>query len=155
MTSFVHLEYSNQHGGVERVVSALASAQHIKRHLSSTRSLTALLLSAVVAAVMLVAYPVMDTVAEGHLLALWISLWLAAFAALAMFARTAKQLAQSIKKSLDNWSRKLAEQRADRRLWAIATTDPRVMADLQMALSRGIDDRLKFVAPASRVAKPG
>ncbi len=104
---------------------------------------------------MLVAYPVMDTVAEGHLLALWIALWLAAFAALAMFARTAKQIAQSVKSSLDSWSRKQAEQRADRRLWAIAANDPRVMADLQMALSRGTDDSLEFVAPASRVAKPG
>lgn len=153
MTSFVHLEYSNQHGGVERVASALASAQHIKRNLSSTRTLAALLLSAVVAAVMVVAYQVMDTVAEGHLLALWIAMWLAAFAALALFASTASHVAKSIKNSLDSWSRKAAAQRADERLWVIAKTDPRVMADLQMVLSRGSDENLKFVAPASRVGK--
>lgn len=137
MTSFVHLEYSNQHPGVERVESVIATAQQIKRNFSGTRGLATLLLSAVAAAVMVVAYQVMDSMAEGHLLVLWIGLWVVAFATLAAFASTTRALASSMKASLDGWSRSLASKRADERLWAMAKTDSRLMADLQCALSRG------------------
>ena len=157
MTAFVHLEYSNQHPGVVRAESAIdalvSSAQHAKHKLSSTRSLATLLLSAMAAAVMVVANQVMDTVAEGHLLALWVGMWLVAFAALAAFASTATQLALRIKSQLDSWSRGLALKRADERLWAMAQTDTRLMADLQCAISRGRvvndlrDEGLRFVKP--------
>ena len=155
MTSFVHLEYSTQHPGVARVESAIASAQAIKRSFSGTRSLATLLLSAMAAAVMVVAYQVMDSMAEGHLLVLWIGLWLVAFATLAACASTSRALAAGIKASLDGWSRNLATRRADERLWAMAKTDARVMADLQCAMQRGDtrhdarDDGLFFATPAT------
>lgn len=154
MTSFVHIEYSNQHAGVNRVESAIesaaSSAQHIKRNFSSTCSLATLLLSAIAAAVMVAAYQVMDSMAEGHLLALWIAMWVVAFVALAMFANTARSLATSLKAGLDDWSRSIAQARADQRLWALAKADPRLMADLQAARSRNDagDEGLQFVAPA-------
>ncbi|NQW95047.1 MAG: hypothetical protein HQ446_13655 [Polaromonas sp.] len=116
MTSFVHLEYSNQHPGVARVESAIASALQIKRNFSTTRSLTMLLLSAMAAAVMVVAYQVMDSMADGHLLALWIGLWAVAFATLAAFASTARHLVVKAKTGLDAWSRNIATKRADERL---------------------------------------
>jgi hypothetical protein len=155
MTSFVHLEYSTQHPGVARVESAIASAQAIKRSFSGPRSLATLLLSAIAAAVMVVAYQVMDSMAEGHLLVLWIGLWVVAFASLAICASTSRSLAAGIKASLDGWSRNLAAKRADERLWAMAKTDARVMADLQCAMQRGDtrydarDDGSFFAAPAT------
>ena len=161
MTSFVHLEYSTQHPGVARVESAIASAQAIKRSFSGPRSLATLLLSAIAAAVMVVAYQVMDSMAEGHLLVLWIGLWVVAFASLAVCASTSRSLAAGIKASLDGWSRNLAAKRADERLWAMAKTDTRVMADLQCAMLRGDarydarDDGLFFAPPATaRAAVP-
>ena len=155
MTSFVHLEYSNQHPGVARVESAIASAQQIKRNFSTTRSLAMLLLSAIAAAVMVVAYQVMDTMAEGHLLALWIGLWAVAFATLAAFASTARFMVLKSKASLDAWSRSIAAKRADERLWAMARTDARLMADLQAVMTRDDvnDEGLRFVAPVNRVGK--
>ena len=153
MTSFVHLEYSNQHPGVERVESAIASAQKIKRNFSGTRGLATLLLSAIGAAVMVVAYQVMDSMADSHLLVLWIGLWAVAFATLAVCASTAQAVAANLKASLDGWSRNLAARRADERLWAMAKTDARVMAELQGAMTRGDmrhdprDQVLTFVAP--------
>ena len=159
MTSFVHLEYSNQHPGVVRIEtaieSAVSSAQQIKRHFFSTRVLAMLLLSAIAAAVMVVAYQVMDSMADGHLLVLWISMWAAAFATLAICANTARQIALKVKTSLDTWSRNIAAKRADERLWAMAKTDPRLMADLQAVMSRNAPDDagLRFVAPASTVGK--
>ena len=136
MTSFVHLEYSNQHPGVLRVESAIDAAQHLRQGISGTRGLATLLLSAVAAAAMVVAYQVMDSVAEGHLLVMWIALWAAAFASLALFAGTARRIALRLKSGLDAWSRSLAEARADERLWAMAKSDARVMADLQSAITR-------------------
>ena len=153
MTSFVHLEYSIQHPGVARVESAMATAHQIKRNFSGTRGLATLLLSAIAAAVMVAAYQVMDSMAEGHLLVLWIGMWAVAFATLAAFASTTRTLASNIKASLDGWSRSLAAKRADDRLWAMAKTDARVMADLQCAVSRADvrldprDDGLNFVQP--------
>jgi hypothetical protein len=150
MTSFVHINYPSHHAGADRLESAVESAQLIKRNFSSTRGLATLLLSAMVAAVMVAAYQVMDTIAEGHLLALWIGMWAVAFAALAAFAGTAKSLAIGVKASLDGWSRSVAAKRADDRLWAMAKTDARVMADLQVAMAKNDprDDGLIFVAPA-------
>ena len=137
MTSFVHLEYSNQHPGVARVESALVAAQKMRRGLSGARGLATLLLSAVAAAVLVVAYQVMDSVAEGHLLVVWVAMWAVAFVVLAVFAGTARQLAVRMKAGLDAWSHRMALARADDRLWAMAQNDHRVMADLQVAMARG------------------
>ena len=159
MTSFVHLEYSNQHAGVDRVEwaikSAASSAQQIKRNFFSTRSLATLLLSAIAAAVMVVAYQVVDSMADGHLLMLWIGMWAIGFATLAAFANTAREAAVGAKASLDSWSRNIATKRADERLWAMAKTDARLMTDLQAVMSRksADDEGLRFVRPVSSVGK--
>ena len=136
MTSFVNTQYSTQHQGANRLESAVDAAQEARRSFSSTRGLAALLLSAIVAAVMVVAYQVMDSVAEGHLLMMWIALWATAFAALALFAGAARQLATKLKSGLDGWSANLARSRADQRLWEAAQRDPGLMADLQAAMMR-------------------
>jgi hypothetical protein len=78
----------------------------------------------------------MDTVAEGHLLVLWTGAWLAAFAALPLLAGSLRTLVADLKRRLDAWSFQVAQARAEQRLWAIAGQDPRVMADLQAAMSR-------------------
>lgn len=136
MTSFVHLDYSTQHPGVARVESAIEAAQHLRRGFSGSRGLSTLLLSAMAAAVMVVAYQVMDSVAEGHMLVVWMALWAVAFMVLAVFASATRTLAVSIIGGLDSWSRAVADAKADQRLWAIARTDARVMNDLQSAMTR-------------------
>ena len=136
MTSFVNIKYSNQHSGVGRVESAIDAAKQLRQGFSGTRGLATLLLSAMAAAVMVVAYQVMDSVTEGHLLVMWIAIWAVAFAALALFAGTARRLATQLKTGLADWSQSLAQARADQRMWAAARNDARVMADLQAAMSR-------------------
>jgi hypothetical protein len=136
MTSFVNIKYSTQHPGVARAESAFGAVRQLVHAFSGTRGLATLLLSAIAAAVMVVAYQVMDSVTEGHLLVMWIGVWAIAFVALALFATAARNAAVSLKAGLDGWSRSLAEARADQRLWQAAKNDPRVMADLQMALLR-------------------
>ena len=136
MTSFVTTQHPLHHQGAERVESVMDAAQKVSRGVSGTRALSTLLLSAMAAAVIVVAYQVMDTQAEGHLLVLWMTMWLVAFAALAFVSGASRGLAQRLKSGLDAWSRSMAQSRADQRLWAMAQGDSRVMADLQSAVMR-------------------
>ena len=153
MTTFVHREHSNQPSDAIRVQPANSAAQPTQQNFCASRTLATLLLSAMAAAAMVVAYELSDTLAEGHLLALWIGLWVVAFATLAALAGTVSQAVASVQAKLNAWSRNIAAKRSDERLWAAAKTDPRVMADLQCAITRHQagsdprDDGLRFVAP--------
>jgi hypothetical protein len=136
MTSFINTKYSTEHTGAARVESAMHAAGQLRQGFSGTRGLAALLLSAIVASIMVVAYQVTDSVAEGHLLVIWMALWAVAFAGLALFAGTARNLAARTVAAMDAWSKTMAEARADIRMWEAARTDPRVMSDLRVAMAR-------------------
>ena len=140
MTRFIDTAFPTHHHGADRVESAIDAAQQVRRDFSGARGLATLLLSALTAAIMVVAYQVIDSVAEGHLLAMWIALWIVAFAALALFAGATSQLAAQSKSRLDAWSRNRAQARADQRLWSMALQDSRLMAELQMAMTRGEEE---------------
>lgn len=153
MTTFLDATHSTRHIGAERVGAVLENAKQVSRNLSGTRGLATLLLSAIAAAVMVVAYQVMDSVTEGHLLVMWMALWISAFAALALFGGPASTLAANAKSGLDAWSYNVARSRADHRLMVAAERDPRVMADLRAAIDRSNQAELqKVVAPASAAA---
>ena len=149
MTSFVNTNYSSRHQGADRVEAVMDAARQARGGFSGTRGFSTLLLSAVAAAVMVVAYQVMDSITEGHLLVMWIAMWFVAFAVLAMFANAARRIAVRTKRSLDDWSSSLAEARADQRLWATARQDSRVMAELQAAMTRSESCDETSAAPAA------
>lgn len=143
--SFVHLEYPTRHPGVERMERVIHSASALRKGLDATRSLAGVLLAAMVATLVVVADQLMETWADGHLLAAWVLMWVIGFAALALLAPAARQLAARVMAGLDGWSQRVARQRADERLWDLARKDPRVMADIQAAASRAEDDDLDTV----------
>ncbi|ABM35426.1 hypothetical protein [Polaromonas naphthalenivorans] len=136
MTYFINNPYSDHHHGADRVEAVMDAAQHLPEGIAGKRGVALLLGSAMAAAVMAVAYEVMDSADESHLLMIWVGLWLALFALLAFFAGALRATGMRFKRSLDAWSLALAEARADQRLWASAKADPRIMADLQMAITR-------------------
>lgn len=155
MTSFVNTTYSKEHTGAARVESAMHAAGQLRQGFAGTRGLAALLLSAIVASIMVVAYQVTDSVAEGHMLVIWMALWAVAFAGLALFAGTARNLAARTVAALDAWSHTVAQARADIRMWETAKSDPRVMADLRVAMARQeVDADEVAVAAAPAVAEP-
>ncbi len=96
-----------------------------------------MLLAAIVSAMLVVADQLMSTWVQGHLLAAWVALWAVGFAALALLAGTVRRFSAGVVADLDQWSARVAQKRADERLWRIALQDSRVMADLQSAMSRG------------------
>jgi hypothetical protein len=136
MSTFIYTPYSNEHPGVQRVESAIQGALQLRHRWSSASGIAALLLTAIVAAVLVVAYQVMDSVVEGHLLVMWMALWILAFAGFAFYSGTTHNLVARAKAGLDSWARGQAKARADERLWIIAKSDSRVMADLNAAITR-------------------
>lgn len=103
---------------------------------SEGRGLSALLLAAAIATLIVVADQLIDTWADGHLMLAWVLLWAVVFAGLALFADSARGLARRTVAALDDWSRSLAEARADMRLWEMARHDQRLMSELIAARDR-------------------
>lgn len=103
---------------------------------TSHRGLSAMLLAAMVSALIVVADQLIETWADGHLMLAWVALWGVGFAALALFAGSSRTLAKATQGALNGWAKRSAQARADRRLWASAQADPRIMADVQAAIDR-------------------
>lgn len=136
MTRFINTPHPSHHHGADRLEALMDSAQQVPRNVAGKRGVALLVGSALAAAVAAVSYEVMDSADESHLLMIWMALWIALFAGLAFFAGTLRAAGQRFRSRLNDWSRSVAEARADQRLWAIARQDGRVMADLQSAMSR-------------------
>jgi len=149
MTSFVCTKYPENHPGVQRAEAVIEAARQMRRGFDSTRSLAAMLLAAVVAALLVVADQVIDTWADGHLMMAWMVLWTVAFAAIGLFAGTARSVSGRVVRALDAWAARVAQARADERLWSIALTDARVMSDLQAALARDDGESVRPAAVAA------
>lgn len=107
-----------------------------KRGLDRSRSLAGMLLAAVVTALMVVADQLIDTWADGHLLAVWVALWTVAFTALALLAPPLRQMADFAAARFTCWSAARAQKRSDNAMLALAQQDHRVMSDLQVACMR-------------------
>ena len=97
-----------------------------------------MLLAAIVAALVVAADGLVDSYADGHLLLAWSILWAVAFAAMALFAGSARQAARRLLYAIGNWQARREARHADAAFWALAQRDPRIMAELQgaMALAR-------------------
>ena len=151
MTSFVHLNYANEHPGVQRAEAIADAAGRFRRGFDKTKGLAAMLLAAMVAALMVVADQLMSVWADGYLLASWVTLWAIAFAALALMAPTAQRVASRLSAALARRAIRLASERNDAQYWASAKSDPRVMAELQAAILRsehaGESEHVKVVKP--------
>lgn len=121
------------------------------RRFDGSRSLATMLLAAAVAALVVLADQMIGTWADGHLFLGWVALWVVIFAGSALFAGTARRAAQVTLRSLDSWSRSLAEARAEARLWDLARTDPRLKAELMQARAREAElaEELNPTAPAA------
>lgn len=103
---------------------------------TSSRFLASAILAGGVAALVVTVDQLIDGWAETHVIASWLALWGVAVLAIALLRGVTRRLAQAVVQGLDGWSAHVAKRRADERLWAIASSDARLMADLQGALSR-------------------
>jgi len=148
MTRFTNPGFSTEHSGVARAEPVANGARGYYPHFDASRGLAAVLLAAVVSALVVAADQLVDSWAEGHLLMAWVVVWAVGFAAMALFAGSARNMANRAVKALDAWSLREARARADKRLWATALSDPRIMADLQVAMGHAAKAEIAAAAVA-------
>jgi hypothetical protein len=129
--------------------TAVQGTYRAGRRFDGSRSLAAMLLAAAVAALVVLADQMISTWADGHLFLGWVALWVVVFAGSVLFAGTARRMAQSTVRSLDSWSKSMAEARAEARLWDLARTDPRLKAELLQARARDTDAADELAAPVT------
>jgi hypothetical protein len=136
MTSFVQANYPTEHPGVVRAESVVAAVGDFRKNFDATKSLATMLLAALVAALVVVADQLIDTWADGHLLAAWVALWSVAFVAMALLAPAAKRAAASLAVHTQAWARRMELAQSEARYLESAQSDPRIMAELQAAILR-------------------
>jgi hypothetical protein len=141
MTNFVQPSFPTHHEGIERVGVAIDTATTAYRKFDGARGLATFLLAAVVSGLLFAANQLIDTWADGHLLAAWIALWAVTFAALALAADPIRRTVTSLKE-IDGsamyaaWSARRKARIQDEKMWDHARQDARLMADIM----RAIDD---------------
>ncbi|MBC7601275.1 MAG: hypothetical protein H7255_01255 [Ramlibacter sp.] len=143
MTAFAHVDHPTQHPGVVRAERLAQNAGELTRRIDGARANASLLLAAIVAALLVAANQVVDSWTEGHLLGAWIVMWVVAFAALALLATPVKSVSSRFRVGLAQWKAARKQAAADERLWEVALTDARVMADISRAMSAGAARDLK------------
>ena len=136
MTAFAHVEYPTEHPGVVRAENAAAALKGAAARFDGARGAASLLLAAVVSALLVVANQMIETWSDGHLMLAWVALWCVAFAALALLAMPMRRAAVNLRNGLKAWKESRKAFKEDQKLWNIALTDARVMADLSRAMSR-------------------
>ncbi len=114
--------------------------------MDGARATASLLLAAIVAALMVVADQVIDTWGDGHLMAAWVVMWAIAFAALGLLAGPAKRAAAALRAAASRRAVALRQVEDDRKLWDIALTDARVMADISRAMNADAGKAVKTYA---------
>ncbi len=135
MSKFVHIDYPASHAGVERVENAVSFFKGRKAKFDGSRMLAAMLVTALVAALLVVANQVIETITDGHLFAAWIGLWALGFAAMALLMDPALGLVRQLRSGLAQWALARRTTQQDAAFWALAASDHRVMADIRSAAS--------------------
>lgn len=145
MTAFAHVDYPTQHPGVERAVNVAAAFHRAAARFDAARGAASLLLAAVVAALLVVANQLVDTWADGHVLAAWMVLWGVAFLGMALFRAPARRAAVALGAAGARWAEKRRQAAEDEKMWQLAVQDRRVMADICHALDRrAVEDIRKY-----------
>ena len=131
--SFVHTDMATEHTGVLRVEAA---AENLKSTFTGKGVGQSLVLTAIVAAVLVGANRLIDSVAGGsHWIAGWALLWAVAFLAIALLAAPARNLSSSLRTLSAAWSEGQRRAAEDEKTWEAALRDSRIMADLNRAMS--------------------
>ena len=133
MTRLVHpASFSTTRLSTQAVVSTSKPAGAY----DDSRPLAGMLLAAAMAALLVAADQVIDSWADGHLLAAWVALWTVTFAALALLATPLRKVSDAGAGWVRTQLKARHERRQEEEMWELARHDFRVMADIRMASSR-------------------
>jgi hypothetical protein len=107
-----------------------------REKVEASRTLSGMLLAAVLSALLVVADQVIDTWVDGHMLAAWVALWTVAFAALALLAPPLRKISSGLASVIASALASYKVRRMEEKMWEYAHHDPRIMAELQHAWLR-------------------
>lgn len=107
-----------------------------REKVEASRTLSGMLLAAVLSALLVVADQVIDTWVDGHMLAAWVALWTVAFAALALLAPPLRKVSSGLASLIASAVQSYKVRRMEEKMWEYAHHDPRIMAELQHAWLR-------------------
>ncbi len=110
--------------------AAGASQVDAARRALAPRALATLLLAAGVAALAVVTERLIDTWANGHLLAAWVLMWAVVFLGSLLLASPARHAAHRAMATLNAWALRRARARAEARTQALARHNVRMQAEL-------------------------
>ncbi len=117
--------------------TAQPRATRVRREtVEASRTLSGMLLAAVLSALLVVADQVIDTWVDGHMLAAWVALWTVAFAALALLAPPLRKVSSGLATFMAVAVQSYKVRRMEEKMWEYAHHDPRIMAELQHAWLR-------------------
>ncbi len=148
MTSFTHSEFPTSHRGVARIAAAIASLRAIAGRFHGAKGLVALLLAGAFSALVVVADQLVSTWADGQVVVAWIGLWVVLFAAILLFAEASRGWSDAVIGVINQWSAAHAQRVEDERTWSFAQSDPRFMAELQVARFRAEQHAIDAGEPA-------
>ena len=144
MTSFVLPSFPTHHEGVERISDGIEGAATVFHQATGARSVATFLLAAVVSALVFVANQLIETWADGHLLAAWAAMWAVTFAAIALAADPIRRAVLGVK-NMDGssvyaaWRARRKARINDEKMWDYARQDSRLMADIVYAVDNTPD----------------
>lgn len=135
-TSFVHVDQPTQHPGVARAENVVSQLKQARGRLNGARGLAAGLTAAVVAAILVVVDRMASNLENGEMLAMWAVLSALLFVALAVGLNALRPLGERLAATWKEAAERRANARADAQFMAYAAFDPRVMHELQAAVTR-------------------
>ncbi len=118
------------------MTDAVVALRALPARLPGMKGLPGVLVVGGVAAAIVVADQIVSAWADGHLLLAWVAMWVIVFTLLAVFSDGIHGWTGALRQRLDASIKAAARRAEDRRTWAIAQTDPRLMADLHCAFAR-------------------
>ncbi|MEN9537892.1 MAG: hypothetical protein RLZZ126_127 [Pseudomonadota bacterium] len=134
--SFAHPHFPAEHPGVTRAEAVAAKLQGYGAWAGSARGLAALLVSAMVAGVLAVADQMIDTWADGHLVAAWAFLWALGFLTLVFLGPVVKAYVADYASAVRRHQARRTQAHREAAYLAAAEADPRIMAELRAAILR-------------------
>ncbi len=136
MYRFAHTDFSPTHGGVQRLTDSFGLVRRFAATLPRAKGLPGVLVAGGVAAAIVVADQIVSAWADGHLLLAWVAMWVVVFTLLALFSDAIGAWPTALRQRIAASMQASAQRAEDERTWAVAQSDPRVMAELQNALTR-------------------
>ncbi len=136
MHRFTDTDFSATHAGAERLTDFFGTLRRFAARLPGATGLPGVLVVGGVSAAIVVADQIVSAWADGHLLLAWVAMWVVVFTLLAMFSDAIRVWPTALRQRIAAAAQASARKAEDERTWAVAQSDPRLMAEMQCALTR-------------------